>query len=202
MFALHQVTFPGAPVRLRVFEPRYRRLVDDVLPDGRFVVAAIRHGREVAGPAELHRIGVTVGGAGPEDLPDGTLLVDLVARDRVTMIEPVADDPYPRWRVEPCPDEGGAGSDDVTVTVAAFRRYLTAVGDDVGTPAIPSDPVAASYALAAAAPGLPAVRQALLEVPGAGERLARTATVFDREAAIVRATGAGIAGADLGVNPN
>ena len=201
LFALHEVTFPGAPVRLRVFEPRYRRLVEDVVPDGRFVVAAIRHGREVAGPAEVHRVGVTVAGQAPEVLPDGTLLLELVSHDRVALIEPLGDDPYPRWRAEPYADEGGAGSDDVAVAVVALRRYLATIGEDV-TPALPSDPVAASYALAAAAPGLPAVRQTLLEVPGAGERLARTARVFDRETALVRATGAGVAGADLGVNPN
>ncbi|HSL12102.1 MAG TPA: LON peptidase substrate-binding domain-containing protein [Actinomycetota bacterium] len=202
VFALHQVVFPGAPLSLRVFEPRYRRLVDDVVPDGRFVVAAIRQGREVAGPADVFRVGVTVGGAAPDVLPDGSLALDLAGHERVALIEPIGDDPYPRWRCEPYPDEGGAGTDDVDAAVDALHAYLASIGEDEARPAVPTDPVAASYALAGAVPGLPAVRQSLLELPGAGARLGRAAAVFRREAALVRATGAGIAGADLGVSPN
>jgi Lon protease-like protein len=202
VFALHQVVFPGAPLTLRVFESRYRRLVDDVVPDGRFVVAAIRRGREVAGPADVFRVGVTVGGAAPDTLPDGTLLLDLTGHERVALLEPVSGDPYPRWRCETYPDEGGAGSDDVDDAVTALRRYLAAIGESEARPAVPTDPVAASFVLAGAVPGLPSVRQELLELPGAGARLSRAAAIFRREATLVRATGAGIAGADLGVSPN
>jgi len=201
VFALHQVVFPGAQVSLRVFERRYRRLVDDVMPDGRFVVAAIRRGREVAGPAEVFRVGVTVSGPAPDVLPDGSLLLELASHDRVALIEPVDDDPYPRWRTEPYPDEGGAGTDDVEAATAALALYLASIGE-VDAPAIPGDPVAASHVLAAAVPGLPSVRQALLERPGAGARLTQAATILRREAALVRATGAGAAGADLGVSLN
>lgn len=202
VFALHEVVFPGGAVTLRVFEPRYRRLVDDVLPGGAFVAAGIRHGREVAGPAEVFRVGVTVRGPAPEVLPDGSLLLEHAGDERVRLLDPTGDDPYPRWRIEPFPDEGGAGTDAVEDALAALGVYLRAVGDADVRPAVPGDPVAASYALAAAAPGLPAVRQRLLEIAGAGERLAEVAAIFRREAALVRATGAGVAGADLGVNPN
>jgi len=202
VFALHQVVFPGSPVTLRVFEPRYRELLDDVAAGGRFVIAAIRQGREVAGPAEVFRVGVTVEGPVPEVLPDGTLLLQLDADERVTLVERIAEDPYPSWCVEPYPDEGGAGTDDVEVTVQALRDYLVAIGEDHVRPAIPTDPVAASNVLAAAAPGLPVVRQELLETAAAGDRLARASAIFRREAAIVRATGAGVASAELGISPN
>ena len=202
MFALHAVPFPGMPLSLRVFEPRYRRLLDDVVPDGRFVITAIRHGREVGGSAELHRVGVTVATPGPEELDDGTLRLDLVGRERVRLVTPIAEDPYPTWTVASFPDEGGAGTDDVARTERALRDYLVAIGERGVGPVVPNDPVRASYLLAAAAPGRPAVRQQLLEAPGAGERLAATRGVFSREARLVRALGAGVAGADLGVNPN
>jgi hypothetical protein len=62
--------------------------------------------------------------------------------------------------------------------------------------------VAASYVLAAAVPGLVHDRQALLEIAGAGERLAAVTATFRRETALVRALGAGVGGAGLDVNPN
>jgi Lon protease-like protein len=202
VFALHQVVFPGSPVTLRVFEHRYRQLVDDVGSDGGFMVAAIRRGREVAGPADVFRVGVTVEGPAPEVLADGSLLLELHAGERVTLVERIAEDPYPSWHVEPYPDEGGAGTDDVEAAAQALRGYLVAIGENLVRPAIPTDPVAASNVLAAAAPGLPVVRQELLEIPAAGERLARATAIFRRETALVRATGAGVAGADLGISPN
>jgi len=202
VFALHTVPFPGMPLTLRVFEDRYRRLIDDVGPEGPFVIAAIRHGREVGGAAELHGVGVTVATSGPSELDDGTLLLDLVGRERVRLITSVTSDPYPVWTVAAFPDEGGAGTDDVAGTERALRAYLRSIGEDAVVPIVPSDPVRASYLLAAAAPGLPSVRQALLEARGAGERLAATREVFTHEARLVRRLGAGVAGVDLGVSPN
>jgi len=202
VFALHTVPFPGMQMSLRVFEARYRRLLDDVVPEGTFVIAAIRHGREVGGVAELHGVGVTVATSGPDELDDGTLRVDLVGRERVHLVAEVAEDPYPVWAVAPFPDEGGAGTDDVAQTERSLRAYLQTIGEDAVVPAVPSDPVRASYLFAAAAPGLPSVRQGLLEARGAGERLRATREVFTLEARLVRRLGAGVAGADLGVSPN
>lgn len=193
--------FPGLPMALRVFEPRYRRLLEDLGPDGTFVVAAIARGQEVAGGADVYRVGVTVGTATPEDLPDGTIGLDIVGRDRVALIEAVTHEPYPVWHVEPYPDEGGAGTDQVELASEAFGRYLRAIGEEA-TPALPHDPVVASFALAAAAPGLLPVRQRLLEAPGAGARLEQVRALYADEARLVRALGAGAAGPDPVVNPN
>jgi uncharacterized protein len=201
VFALHTVLFPGLPMGLRVFEPRYRRLLRDLGPDGTFVVAAIAHGQEVAGDAEVYRVGVTVATAAPEDLPDGTVGLDIVGRDRVALVEALTNEPYPVWHVEPYPDEGGAGTDQVEAASEAFRRYLRAIGE-TGAPALPHDPVVASFALAAAAPGLLPLRQQLLEAPGAGARLEQVRTLYANEARLVRALGAGAAGPDPAVNPN
>jgi uncharacterized protein len=201
VFALHTVLFPGLPLGLRVFEPRYRRLLEDLGPDGTFVVAAIAHGQEVAGDAEVYRVGVTVATSTPEDLPDGTVGLDVVGRDRVALVEMRLHDPYPVWHVEPYPDEGGAGTDQVEAASEAFGRYLRAIGE-TATPAIPHDPVVASFALAAAAPGLLPVRQQLLEAPGAGARLEQARAIYADEARLVRALGAGAAGPDPAVNPN
>jgi hypothetical protein len=203
VFALHSVLFPGAIMGLRVFEPRYLAMMDDVLPSGTFVIVAIERGREVGGGYEAYRTGVTVSIHAHDHDEDGTVLLRVGGRDRVALIEPVRTDPYPVWRVEPFPDEGGAGTDDVEAAVAALTAYVRSTGDPSdATPIVPHDPVAASFLLAAATPGLVPQHHALLALPGAGERLEAVRSIFRRETALVRALGAGVGGAGLDVSPN
>jgi Lon protease-like protein len=204
VFALHTVLFPGERMALRVFEERYLEMMEEVLPDGTFVVVAIREGREVGGAYEPYRVGVTVA---VEDYvydgDEGTYRLRIAGRDRVALIEPTRTVPFPRWRVAPHPDEGGAGTDDVEAATRALSRYLEAVGDgSLAGAAVPHDPVAASYAIAAAVPGLVPARQTLLEVPGAGERLEAARATLVSETALVRALGANVGGPGLDVNPN
>jgi uncharacterized protein len=204
VFALHTVLFPGERMALRVFEERYLAMMEDVLPERPFVVVAIREGREVGGHYEPYRVGVTVAVEDYEfDADDGTYRLRIAGTDRVALIERLADTPYPRWRVSPHPDEGGAGTDDVEAAVVALARYLEAAGEvTMERAAITREPVGASFAIAAAVPGLLPARQSLLEVPGAGERLKRSGATLQRETALVRALGANVGGARLDVNPN
>jgi Lon protease-like protein len=202
VFALHTVLFPLGSVGLRVFEPRYVAMLDDVLPAGTFVVVAIRRGQEVGGTYEPAGVGVTISIDAHERHDDGTHRVRVSGRDRVALIAPRGHDPYPVWHVEPYPDEGGAGTDDVEAATGALADYLHATGEPEDVPlAIPHDPVAASYVLAAATPGLAPQHQALLEVAGAGERLEAVRTILRRETGLVRALGAGVGGAGIDVSP-
>ena len=58
VFALNTVLFPGGPLPLRIFEPRYVDMVSDRLRrDAPFIVALIRDGSEVGGGATTHSIG-------------------------------------------------------------------------------------------------------------------------------------------------
>ncbi len=203
VFALHTVLFPGQSMSLRVFERRYLAMMEDVLPSGSFAVVAIRRGQEVGGTYDANRVGVTVSIEAHVRDDDGTHRLRIAGRDRIALIEPVRHEPYPTWMVEPFPDEGGAGTDDVESAVSALTRYLDVTreaSNDV--PSVPSDPVAASYLLAAATPGLVPQRQALLEIAGAGDRLAEVRAIFRCEAALVRALDAGVGGPGLDVNPN
>jgi Lon protease-like protein len=202
VFALHTVLFPAQRMVLRVFEERYLLMMEDVLPLGPFVVVAIRKGQEVGGPYEANRVGVTVEVEDYDLDPDGSYRLRIIGRDRVALIAKTHEEPFPTWQVEPFPDEGGAGTDDVEAAFAAMLAYLQASGDWDTTPSMRRDPVSASYTLAAATPGLLPQRQALLEVPGAGERLHMVRETFRRETALMRALGAGVGGTDLDVNPN
>jgi Lon protease-like protein len=201
VFPLHTVLFPGQRLELRVFEPRYLCLLDDVLPHGPFAIAAIRRGAEVGGPADPYRVGVVVEIERADH--DGEVWSLAVrAAERVALLAPREGPPYPSWDTAVYPDEGGAGTDDVEAALEALGRYLAATGEGAHRPVVPHRPVEASWALAAATPGLLPARQALLEVPGAGERLRRVRDRFDEETRLVRALGAGLGGADPLVSPN
>ena len=191
VFALHTVLFPGQRMALRVFEERYLLMMEDVLPAGPFVVVAIRKGQEVGGPYEANRVGVTVDVEDYEFDADGTYRLRILGRDRVALIAASRSEPYPAWEVEPFPDEGGAGTDDVEAAFEALLGYLRASGEEDVRPSFRREPVSASFTLAAATPGLLPQRQALLEVPGAGERLRIVRETFRREAALAAGLGSG-----------
>ena len=58
VFALNTVLYPGGPLPLRIFEPRYVDMVSDRLRrDAPFIVALIRDGSEVGGGASTHSVG-------------------------------------------------------------------------------------------------------------------------------------------------
>ena len=202
VFALHTVLFPGQRMDLRVFEPRYLAMMDDVLPHEPFVIVAIREGREVGGDYLANRVGVTVRTEDHERLDDGTFVIRVAASERVALLEQVETSPYPAWAVEMFPDEGGAGTDDLESALAAAVAYLAAAGETVTTPAVPHDPVRASWTLAAATPGMVRERQALLEAPGAGARLRSIRETFRRETTMLRSLGASVGGTTFDVNPN
>jgi Lon protease-like protein len=186
LFALHTVLFPRGSLSLRVFEERYLRMMDDVLPEGPIAIAAIREGQEVGGTYEPYRVGVRVTIDAFTLAEDGTIEIDVRALDRLRLLEPVEDRPYARWRVAPFPEEGQADRELVSGAAAAALGFLRAAGlrAEVG---VGTDPVAASYALAALTPVLLPERQALLEIAGPGERLDRLSRVFRREASLLRA---------------
>src|SRR4051794_30925127 len=60
LFPLGTVLFPGMPLPLHVFEPRYQELVRGCLEGDRtFGGCLIRSGQEVGGPADPYPVGTT-----------------------------------------------------------------------------------------------------------------------------------------------
>ncbi len=91
VFPLHTVLFPGGELPLRIFEMRYRRLVDICGRNQPFVVVRIREGREVGEPAFTYEVGVRAFFDQIVNQRDGTLGVLALAEQRVRLSE---------WRVE------------------------------------------------------------------------------------------------------
>jgi Lon protease-like protein len=73
LFPLNTVLFPGGPLELRIFEPRYLDMIRAALKNGReFGVVQIRSGSEV-GPAETVDVGTSARIVDFYQLPSGLL---------------------------------------------------------------------------------------------------------------------------------
>lgn len=74
LFPLSSIVLPGGRLALRIFEPRYTRMVAQCLrDDGRFGVCLLRRGREAGGPGEPFGVGVAVRIVDFDRLADGFL---------------------------------------------------------------------------------------------------------------------------------
>jgi Lon protease-like protein len=119
LFPLGTPLFPGIVLPLQIFEPRYRRLMRDLLArpeggDGRFFgVVAIRQGWEVeqVAPAEaLYDIGCTARVQAVRPQPDGGFRIVTVGGERFRLLDVVVgeDPPYLQAAVEWLADEEAA----------------------------------------------------------------------------------------------
>ncbi len=131
LFPLSTPLFPGVVQPLQIFEPRYRRLVHDLvaLPDGSdrrfFGIVAIRQGWEVEriAPAEaLYDIGCTARLQVVRPEADGGFQIVTVGGDRFRLLDVVVgeDPPYLRGEVEWLTEEEAAED------AAGDRKLLSA----------------------------------------------------------------------------
>jgi uncharacterized protein len=179
MFPLGTVLVPGMVLPLHVFEPRYRRLVDDSRThhDSTFGVVLIERGSEVGGGDVRTDVGTLARIVRAEELPDGRWILGAVGIHRIRVERWLPDDPYPRAEIhewaeqlrEPAEavEETGDDRDEVTTLL----RRAAALRREIGEPAPPldlelaDDPVVAGYQAAVVAPLGPVDRQALLAAP-------------------------------------
>lgn len=119
LFPLGTPLFPGVVLPLQIFEPRYRRLMQDLQAhpeDGErrfFGVVAIRQGWEVekvAPAAALYDVGCTARLQRAVPQPDGGFRVVTVGGDRFRILDVVVGDdpPYLQAKVEWLADEEAA----------------------------------------------------------------------------------------------
>jgi Lon protease-like protein len=160
MFPLGSVLFPAMPLSLRVFEPRYLQMLQDVLPEdaAEFGVVLIERGQEVGGGEKRFDVG-TVTQVAELKVGDGHLAVLGEGTRRIEVVEWLAEDPYPRARVRELPllewDEAERERRDQTE--ALVRRTLARASeyeDLAWSPEVQlsDDPVDALWQLAAIAP--------------------------------------------------
>ncbi|MGC4190655.1 MAG: LON peptidase substrate-binding domain-containing protein [Thermomicrobiales bacterium] len=191
LIPLGTVAFPGMPVPLRIFEERYRRLLEDRhQADPAFGIVLLRTGRDTDafGPDSLHGVGTATRILSRRRLPGGQsdIVVKGTRRFAIRMVN--WDMGYAlasvEWQDEPIGDMDRLVSAMRSAT-DDFSRYVQAVTAVTGHPFrgihIGHDPATASWDLAARLPLHTWERQQLLEMPGAQERFAAIARLIRRE---------------------
>ena len=197
LFPLGTVLFPGLMLPLHIFEPRYRRLVNDLLmlPEGtarRFGVVAIREGHEVGvdGARALHQVGCVAQVRQISRHEDGRFDLVTVGSSRFSLDvlhRPAAGDTDAYLEADATLLDEPAGRDAGEAAISAarnFARYQVALvrlrGEPVVSGELPTDPLLLSYLIAAAVVVPSGLRQKFLEVPDAAGRL-RLATAVLRD---------------------
>src|SRR5215218_5003894 len=110
MFPLGTVLFPGMPLTLHVFEPRYRALMAACVAGAdrgeppEFGVVLIERGTEVGGGDQRFGIGTVARLTQVAKLPDGRYATLALGTRRVAVRSWLPDDPYPRAEVDDLED--------------------------------------------------------------------------------------------------
>ncbi|RZS82892.1 hypothetical protein EV189_3289 [Motilibacter rhizosphaerae] len=211
LFPLGVPLLPGAELGLRVFEPRYRRMLATLLarpPEQRLLgVVALRGAREVGDDvaedaSALHGVGTVARITTVSADDDGTLELTAVGERRFRLLgvgpgpgEP--DGEGPRWalgRVQPLDEHTGGHADELAVSVAELLlRYVTSLPDPVAADLdLPDgggqpDALSVSWSVARAMVLSAADRQALLEAPTTEARLQLGRRLLRRETVLMQA---------------
>ena len=126
LFPLHTVLFPGGPLALRIFEPRYLDMVSECLRNEHpFGVCLIQSGQEAGAAATPHLTGTFAGIVDWQRGDDGLLAISARGEQRFHVLDTrVEGDQLLRGTVQPLAPEPSA-------TLPAENRYMTEVLDQL-----------------------------------------------------------------------
>ncbi len=187
IFPLPVVQFPSAITPLHIFEPRYRKMIKDVMETDKtfgIVYRPASEEEETMFESELvplGSVGCTVEVAIIQELPDGKSNILCVGGNRYRLLEYVEGEPYLQAEVEFFEDEPTFDdlSEETERSKKAFKRLLAAnrrireetESSEEELPDLPNDPQSLSFIVTAYLDISAAEKQELLEMTDTGERL-------------------------------
>jgi Lon protease-like protein len=187
LFPLPLVLFPGVPLPLHVFEPRYRRLLADVLASNKLFGLSYFDANEGGDRPAVGHVGCATEVVEVQPVADGrsNILTVGVARYRITGYVSRGE-PYLVARVEFFADEEGDAAAlerraaEVTEVFMRIARAMRTINDDrAALPELPdSDPERLSFLVAAVMEMDVAAKQELLEMRSTSKRLRRLYTLL------------------------
>lgn len=198
LFPLHTVLFPGMPIRLHIFEERYRQMVQTCLQTNQpFGIVLIRQGLEALGTLAIpHPVGCTARIVEYETLPDGRMNLIVIGDERFEVL--ALDDqsqPYLLGNVRAFPLKAPAApalmgmlrllAGWVDGYLGRLAQWLQDRSFDFDRSLLPDDPLLRLY-LAAALLQIPnQEKQDLLSIPDAEALMRSVLRLYRREVAIL-----------------
>lgn len=188
LFPLRTVLFPGMPLPLRVFEERYKNMVRELLRSGgQFGVLLIREGEEVGGGAIPYDIGTTAFIEQCQEVDDGRFVLSARGARRFRLVRMLPPRPYPFGEIALIDDSTYRDSDrlqraleTVRATFPVYFRLALSLTDQWARGLrLPPDPHALVNFLAPWLKVEEEVKQRLLELETASDRVAYLAEVLD-----------------------
>lgn len=190
LFPLNLVLFPGMRLPLHIFEERYKTMIGDCIErEAPFGVVLIREGPEVGGPAEPFQVGTTARITQVQRLEEGRMNLLALGEKRFEVVEIIQEVPHMVGRVVFKEENLGEPDvqvvDDVGREYEIFLRHVSTLAGAWNSPVeVPGDPLTLSFEAVSTLTGsieLPrGMRQDLLEVETAGERLDRLLPLLKR----------------------
>lgn len=183
IFPLATVLFPGAILPLRIFEERYKMLMNYAIENDGVFGLSYRNdafiGRET--PPEVGSIGCIAKINAVVPLEEGKMNIISTGVVRYRVLGLIQTAPYPLARVEPVADdlEPGADLNQIFEDIAGIcKKFLDAAQalDEANAPIsqdLPEDPEAFSLLVSSALPIDNDAKQALLEMTSTRLRLTR-----------------------------
>src|SRR5262245_11106751 len=155
LFPLNTVLFPGMPLALRIFEERYRLMIQRCLEQsGPFGVVLIRQGPEVGGEALPHTVGTTATISDSVRLDDGRFYLTTVGQRRFRIQYIAQRQPYMLASVVYLPEEAGGPTvaEQAGELRTLYTRYWVALAAATGhrrePEALPDSPIDLTYWMA------------------------------------------------------
>lgn len=192
IFPLGLVLFPGMPLPLHIFEPRYRQMIARCLEaDSIFGVALLVENED--GNASPAAIGCTAEITETLRLPDGRLNLQTIGQRRFQLVDVREEDDYligtAQWLDDKTEDSAQVLSSQA---LRALRRYLGLIGANIDTSMqqewnIPTDPYSVSMWIATLLAAPDAQKQRLLETASTSQRLEMEVSLLRRAEVVQRA---------------
>lgn len=189
LFPLNTVLFPGWPMPLHIFEPRYLAMVRYCTEEkSPFGILLIKQG-QAEGDAIPHDVGCMVNITQMEQLEDGRLLIMTIGQERFRVLSLKRDKPYLVGEVERLPylpektEPLQAAANDLHPLVLSYLTTLTALADNIefDPTQVPTEPEALNNMAASLLQVSLETKQSLLEAKKVSNSLNFLTNQYRRE---------------------
>lgn len=195
LFPLNSVLFPGIPLRLHIFEDRYKEMINQCVDNqSPFGVVLIQDGTAEGGPiARPHLIGTTAHITQVQRLPYGRMNIVAVGRDRFKVNElDLTSYSYLSADVDLLPL---IDNDEIILSTGMrklrplVKRYLTALVDsgqlEFDMKQLPEESLTLAFLAAHALQAEDNLKQNLLEASDVRDLFTSLLQIYQREVALI-----------------